>query len=837
MFCSIPHRILRDVVRRNCLARKITGLAATYMSSAKDSGLSYQAAVCTELKKPLVIQKLPLLPLKSTEVRVDVHYCGVNFADFLVCRGLYQEQPLVPFTPGMEFTGSVLEVGPNVTAIRQGDRVIGVSYFGAMAEQCVVDHTMLWPIGEEVPYEVAATLPVSYGTVILALQHRAKTRPGETVLVTAAAGAAGLAAVDFASHILNTKVIAAAGTDEKCELAVQKGAVASINYTTKNVKEEVKKLTANKGVNVVFDAVGGDIFKDAFSSLAWEGRIVVVGFASGNIPSVPANLLLLKNVAAMGVYWGRYQHEDFPTFSRSIMSAVQYCQEGRIKPWVGAVYKLQQCNFRASFVRTQCSDARERSTIFAMSSGQSRCAVAVIRVSGPASSKTLIRLTGQRALPPARAAALRPLVDPGTGERLDMALVLWFPGPRSYTGEDCCELHVHGGPAVLSGVLQALACSPGLRPAEAGEFTKRAFLNGKLDLTEVEGLGDLIHAETEAQRRQALRQMSGDLGHMYHGWSERLTRCLAHAEAYIDFSEDDNIEEGILDQVDNDVRTLQSEIDLHLHDSRRGERLRDGVHVAIVGPPNAGKSSLLNRICQKPAAIVSPTAGTTRDVVETALNLGGYPVLLSDTAGLRETCDPVEREGVRRARERLWQADVAILVLDATELLSEGTNAVLSFLGDHLSGVTMDGSDEHQAEASTALADSIVVCNKTDLVQLEERDKLHLVLEEQGLHQVCLLSCKTGSGFDDFLRLLGEQVEKMCGNPLAGSPSLTQARYRLHLHNCAQALTEYHRYRELDLVLATEQLRVALRQLGKITGKIGAEEILEVIFRDFCIGK
>ncbi|XP_059503713.1 quinone oxidoreductase-like protein 2 isoform X3 [Stegostoma tigrinum] len=307
---------------RNHLARKLMGLAATYVSSAQDSGLSYQAAVCTELKKPLVLQKLPSLPLKPTEVRVDVHYCGVNFADFLICRGLYQEQPPMPFTPGMEFTGSVLEVGPNVTAICK----------------------MLWPIGEEIPYEVAAALPVSYGTVILALQHRAKTRPGETVLITAAAGAAGLAAVDFASHVLNTKVIAATGTDEKCELAVQKGAVASINYTTKNLKEEVKKLTANKGVNVVFDAVGGDIFKDAFSSLAWEGRIVVVGFAGGNIPSVPANLLLLKNVAAMGVYWGRYQHQDFPVFSRSIMSAVQYCQEGRIKPRVGAVYKLQQVN-------------------------------------------------------------------------------------------------------------------------------------------------------------------------------------------------------------------------------------------------------------------------------------------------------------------------------------------------------------------------------------------------------------------------------------------------------------------------------------------------------------
>ncbi|CAL8306830.1 unnamed protein product [Lota lota] len=311
---------------------------------------------------------------------------------------------------------------------------------------------------------------------------------------------------------------------------------------------------------------------------------------------------------------------------------------------------LETSRLKSSVLRTAgrsvCSGVApgamwDAETIFALSSGHGRCGVAVVRVSGPASSTALRSMAGLTcAMPPPRRALLRTITDPHSREVLDRGLILWFPGPHSFTGEDSAEFHIHGGPAVISAVLQALGSLAGVRPAEAGEFTRRAFHAGKLDLTEVEGLGDLIHAETEAQRRQALRQMSGDLGRLYQDWSYRLKRCLAHIEAFIDFSEDELIEDSVISQVDGWMCALQGEVESHLKDERRGERLRSGVQVVIAGATNAGKSSLLNTLCQRPAAIVSPVAGTTRDVLETALDIGGFPVLLSDTAGLRDKPRP-----------------------------------------------------------------------------------------------------------------------------------------------------------------------------------------------------
>ncbi|XP_059001950.1 quinone oxidoreductase-like protein 2 isoform X8 [Mustela lutreola] len=259
-------------------------LALCYRRAGPGCGRHYRAALCAELKQPLAIEEVASRPVRPHEVRVDVHFCGVNFADILVCHGQYQEKPQLPFIPGMEFSGTVLEIGTDVSIVKEGDRVIGVSGFNGMAEECVIDQKMLWQIPERAPLREAAALPVSYGTAILALEHRARTRPGETVLVTAAAGATGLAVIDVATNVLQAQV------------------------------------------------------------LAWEGRIVVVGFAGGNIASVPANLLLLKNISAMGLYWGRYKEQSFPVFSRTLSSALQYCQQGRIQPHIGAVFKLEEVN-------------------------------------------------------------------------------------------------------------------------------------------------------------------------------------------------------------------------------------------------------------------------------------------------------------------------------------------------------------------------------------------------------------------------------------------------------------------------------------------------------------
>jgi tRNA modification GTPase len=399
-------------------------------------------------------------------------------------------------------------------------------------------------------------------------------------------------------------------------------------------------------------------------------------------------------------------------------------------------------------------------------------------------------------LPPPRQAAHVRFRSSETAEPIDDGLALWFPGPNSATGEDVAELHLHGSRAVLSVAMVELR-RLGLRLAEAGEFTKRAFQNGKLDLTQAEAIADLAAAETEAQRRQALRQLDGALGELYRGWADRLLRLLAHLEAAIDFP-DEELPPEIEAEVAENTRRLIAEIDSHLADGRRGERLRDGIAVAIVGPPNAGKSSLLNLLAQREAAITSPIAGTTRDVIEVAVDLAGYPVVLADTAGLRESGDLVEQEGLRRALARAEAAELRLFVFDAR------------YPEDAAGAVSWPGPA------------TLLVANKIDLAPDRER------LPERAL----AISARTGDGLPELIRRLvgcvaeGYQVE---------APLLTRARHREALEIVADAL---RRAIEADLSeLRAEDLRLAWRSLGHITGRVDVEDLLDVIFADFCIGK
>ncbi len=399
-------------------------------------------------------------------------------------------------------------------------------------------------------------------------------------------------------------------------------------------------------------------------------------------------------------------------------------------------------------------------------------------------------------LPPPRVARHVRLRDPASGEALDDGLALWFPAPRSVTGEDVAELHVHGSRAVLAAVMAALG-RQGLRLAEPGEFTRRAFLNGKLDLVQAEAVADLAAAETEAQRRQALRQLDGHLGDVYRGWADRLLRLLAHLEAVIDFPDED-LPPEIEARVTAETASLAAEIAGHLADGRRGERLRDGIAVAIVGPPNAGKSSLLNQLARREAAITSPIAGTTRDVIEVAIDLAGFPVVLADTAGLRDSADAIEQEGLRRALARAESAELRLFVFDAGR------------------------PEDAEGAAAWPGPDTLIVANKIDLAANRE----HLP------PGAVALSALTGEGIPGLIATLAARVAETYD---IAAPLLTRARHREALETAADAL---QRSLAADLAeLRAEDLRVAWRSLGRITGRVDVEDLLDVIFADFCLGK
>ncbi len=441
-------------------------------------------------------------------------------------------------------------------------------------------------------------------------------------------------------------------------------------------------------------------------------------------------------------------------------------------------------------------------TVFALASGAGKAGVAVLRISGDASESIFEHFGICRPVP--RTASRVDLRDPKTGLLLDQALAIWFPAPNSFTGENIVELHVHGGRAVIAGVLEVLTQIEGFRMAEPGEFTRRAFENNKMDLTAAEGLADLVDADTAAQRDQALRQMGGALGNLYEEWRHRLLRATAYLETTIDFAEED-IPEGLELEVRQQVATLKSELQAHLADGYRGERLRDGVRVAILGAPNAGKSSLLNRLAQREAAIVSEAAGTTRDVIEVHLDLGGIPVILSDTAGIRAADDGIEREGVRRAIAEAEAADYKLVVIDPSQ-------------------------DPPLSPDIEALVDpaTLIVVNKSDM-GLSFKGELGTVSMR--------ISALTGVGIDELVGALGSQVEERF--TLLEQPSLTRTRHREALIECEQALAQFEGVPSLLAFpeLAAENLRLACVSLGRITGRVDVEDLLDVIFRDFCIGK
>jgi tRNA modification GTPase len=431
----------------------------------------------------------------------------------------------------------------------------------------------------------------------------------------------------------------------------------------------------------------------------------------------------------------------------------------------------------------------ERDTIYALASGRGRAGVAVIRVSGADADNALTALT-RAELPIERQASVRTLFSTTNGVTIDWSLVLRFSGPRSYTGENIVEFHVHGGQAVVSALLGELNALPGFRLAEPGEFTRRAVENGRLDIMQAEAIADLVEAETEAQHRQAVNQYQGGLSQLYDGWRSRLIRSAAWIEATIDFP-DEEIPDDVLRTSRDEIAAIRGEIQAHLDDGRRGEILRDGFHIAVIGPPNAGKSSLVNALAQRDVAIVSDIPGTTRDVLEVRLNLKGYPVILSDTAGLRDARDPIEEEGIRRAHARAAAADLRLLVLDGL------------------------------AGPEPGLHGDIEIRSKADLVR------------DRGADGRLWISAKTGDGMPQLIDIIAKSAESRMDR--GGSPALSRARHRVAVEKAGNHLQYAFQTSAPELV--AEHLRLALREIGRLTGRVDLDEVLDVVFRDFCLGK
>ena len=442
-------------------------------------------------------------------------------------------------------------------------------------------------------------------------------------------------------------------------------------------------------------------------------------------------------------------------------------------------------------------------TIYALSSGPGIAGIAVVRVSGKDTSKVIKLITGKD-LPAPRVATLRKMNNINTNELIDEGLIIWFPGPQSYTGEDLVEFHVHGSRAVVTALHASISEIENCRLAEPGEFTKRAFQNEKINLIKAESIADLVSAETEIQRKQALAIMNGKSSDKFDSWREKLLKILSHIEAKIDFPDED-LPENIIFEIKKTSEQVSNEIKKILEDEKVGERIREGFKIAIVGPSNAGKSSLLNYLSKRDVAIVSEIAGTTRDVIETHLNLDGYPVVLSDTAGIRDSKDEIEKRGIKLALKRAEEADLKLLVIEPKNL--------------DFTGFLKDLFDEN----------SILVINKSDLLQKnldEQIKKLEHVL----------ISIIKNSNLD----ILIDKIKNKLKNKFISNEDIliTRERHRQHLKQCVDHLKNFSKKNKNDdFDKAAEDLRLATRHLGMIVGKVDVEEILGSIFNDFCIGK
>ena len=442
-------------------------------------------------------------------------------------------------------------------------------------------------------------------------------------------------------------------------------------------------------------------------------------------------------------------------------------------------------------------------TIYALSSGPGISGVAIIRISGPEASDVLKYLT-KKEMPAPRMATLRKINYINTSELIDEGMIIWFPGPESYTGEDMAELHIHGGKAVVLAVQKEISKIKNCRLAEPGEFTKLAFQNGKINLLKAESIADLISAETEIQRLQAVKIMKGKSSDTFNQLREKLLKILSFVEAKIDFPEDDLPEEN-LKKIKQDSSNVLNEINKILNDQKVGEIIREGFKIAIVGPTNAGKSSLLNNLSNREVAIVSEIAGTTRDVVEAHLNIDGYPVIISDTAGIRDSKDEIEKKGIRLSLKKAENADLKLVVVDAKNMDLSG------FLNDLLKN------------------DAILVVNKSDLIKEKLGPKI------LNLNHV-LISIKNNLNIDELISKIKISLKNKF---ITGEDILiTRERHRQHLIQCADHLKNFtDKNVKKDFDKAAEDLRLATRHLGMIVGKVDVEEILGSIFKDFCIGK